>query len=164
MFTTRPVEKSEDQYIAEVVLEAAQKGFKKLCEILLPHISKIEDIQDVEYGGNPLHWAAYNGHLNIVTLLIETFPDLLNTKSKNGSTALVNAEVNGHMETVKFLLLKGANKESLQKREKLKGVCDDLPWYSLFKPDNNANTVSWNGIETDIDQDNPEQLQKQLKM
>lgn len=55
----------------------------------------------------PLHYAAYNGHFEIVKLLVEHGAKV-NAQDESGQTALHVAAQNGHAEIVNYLLSKGA--------------------------------------------------------
>ncbi len=56
----------------------------------------------------PLHFAAKNGHFEIVQLLIEKKANM-NAKEKNGWTPLHCAAEGGHFTTVQLLIEKRAN-------------------------------------------------------
>lgn len=102
----------EQQYVADTFLNAAKDGMLVVCERLLEDVvayKPIAKIVDQQSEGNALHWAAYNGHVKIVRWLLKTFPDLLDLKTRNGSTALHNAITQGHLDIIKFLLLCGAS-------------------------------------------------------
>jgi ankyrin repeat protein len=92
-------------------LKAAQEGNLTVCEsyILNKNIEKITKIIDQKFGANALHWAAYNGHLEIVKLLIKHYPEMVNTLTNSGSTALANAVVKKHEKIITILLLSKAN-------------------------------------------------------
>ena len=60
-------------------------------------------------GETALMWASYNGHLEVVKLLVTLGADV-NAKDKNGNTALMWAIYNGHSEVVAYL--KSLNKDT----------------------------------------------------
>ena len=59
-------------------------------------------------GWTALHYAAYNGHNEVVKTLIQAKCDV-NMKNESGSTALHHATSNGHYEVVIILLESGAD-------------------------------------------------------
>ncbi|KAL5331401.1 hypothetical protein ACEPPN_000931 [Leptodophora sp. 'Broadleaf-Isolate-01'] len=61
------------------------------------------------YGRTPLHWAAMNGHIEVVKQLLEKGANVAVANSSGGWTPLHQATWNGHVEVVKQLLEKGAN-------------------------------------------------------
>jgi len=63
----------------------------------------------------PLRAAAYDGHLDIVSCLIENGADV-NARTNFDSTPLMVACRNGHMNVVTYLLERGANMELQDKR------------------------------------------------
>jgi ankyrin repeat protein len=56
-----------------------------------------------EAGNTPLHWAALNGHLESVKLLIESGADVT-TINRAGHDAVFEAEINDKKEVVDWLL------------------------------------------------------------
>jgi ankyrin repeat protein len=61
-----------------------------------------------KYGRTPLLWAAKNGHVTIVSLLLEKRANI-NFSDGGGGTPLSSAAQNGHKAVVQLLLGKGAN-------------------------------------------------------
>ena len=104
--------KQEINDAGKIFLEAAQNGNLFLIDALLKPLSSeqtIDSIADDEYGGNALHWAVFNGHLAITKRLVQQFPLLLNSITKNGSTPLLNAITTEQTEIFKYLMQQGAN-------------------------------------------------------
>jgi ankyrin repeat protein len=56
----------------------------------------------------PLHIAAQEGNLAMVQLLVEKYDAFLAARDKNDYTCLHSACLNGHLDVVRYLLLKGA--------------------------------------------------------
>lgn len=57
-------------------------------------------------GNTPLHWAAYNGHLKVVELLVSCGADMW-IKNASGHLAMFDAERAERSDVVRFLLLAG---------------------------------------------------------
>ncbi len=57
----------------------------------------------------PLHWAAAQGHANLIPLLLEADSNI-NTQDALGNTALHLAAQNGHEDIVLDLIARGAQK------------------------------------------------------
>ena len=60
-----------------------------------------------DMGETYLHWAAFNGHVNICKSLEAKGADI-HLCTSNGGSALYWAAYNGHLDTVKYLISKGA--------------------------------------------------------
>jgi ankyrin repeat protein len=69
------------------------------------HTTSLEDDRET-----PLHWAATNGSVKCIGLLLQHGADIEATTS-DGSTALHVAAANGQLPAIKYLLEKGAKKE-----------------------------------------------------
>ncbi len=90
----------------EVALHAASdKGNFEIVEFLLKEGAD-PLIPDID-GSLPLHIAANQGHLQIVELLLDKTP--IDTIDRNGLTPLAYAVLGKQVETIKFLLQKGAS-------------------------------------------------------
>ncbi|KHJ99594.1 ankyrin repeat protein [Oesophagostomum dentatum] len=59
-------------------------------------------------GEIPLHWAARNGHANVVALLANEHINV-NALNRSGESALLIASRYGHVDVVQALLERGAN-------------------------------------------------------
>ena len=82
---------------------AALKGLTSLCQEL---ISKGADVN--KPGWAPLHYAATNGHLAVIALLIESNA-YIDAESPNGTTPLMMAAHYGSEAAVTMLLEAGAD-------------------------------------------------------
>ena len=51
----------------------------------------------------PLHWAGYNGHLDIIKYFVENKTFKLNQKDDEGKTPIMYARDNDHQDVVKYL-------------------------------------------------------------
>ena len=82
---------------------AALKGQLELATKL---IAKGADVNKT--GWTPLHYAASNGHVDVIKLLIENHA-YIDAESPNGSTPLMMAGMYGNAQSVKLLLEEGAD-------------------------------------------------------
>jgi ankyrin repeat protein len=82
---------------------AALKNHQELAEKL---IKKGADVNKT--GWTPLHYAASNGHLAIISLLLEQHA-YIDAESPNGTTPLMMAAMYGTTAAVKLLLQEGAD-------------------------------------------------------
>ena len=81
-------------------------------------------IKDINHSGNtPLHWAALNGHLEAVKLLVAAGADP-SIKNNAGKVAAVEAEEAGKDEVVSWLL-STENLESQSKEEDMEEQDDE---------------------------------------
>ena len=64
------------------------------------------DSQD-KFGGTALHWAAYYGHKEIVTLLLENGANVA-LRRKSGGTAMTMARDHAQKEVIELLKQAGA--------------------------------------------------------
>ena len=82
---------------------AAIKGQLDICRQL---IARDADVN--KPGWTPLHYASSGGMTNVVQLLLENYA-YIDAESPNGSTPLMMAAMYGSADTVKVLLLAGAD-------------------------------------------------------
>jgi ankyrin repeat protein len=69
------------------------------------------NVKDDEYGGTPLHWAAWYGHVEIARLLLQNGAEV-NAKERNGWTPLHWAAYRGHFDILHLLVENGADLEA----------------------------------------------------
>lgn len=86
-----------------LLMLASLKGMQALCERL---IAKGADVN--KPGWTPLHYAATNGHVAVMTLLLDHHA-YIDAASPNGSTPLMLASLYGTPAAVKLLLEAGAD-------------------------------------------------------
>lgn len=79
---------------------AARFGYKHIVELLLPYFSRNEKSADID---SAYLWAAFNGHVDIVQLLIN-YGAHINASNDFGDTALHVAAYNNHSKVVDLLL------------------------------------------------------------
>ena len=82
---------------------AALKGHLVLSDKL---VKKGADVNKT--GWTPLHYAASNGHVEVIKLLLENHA-YIDAESPNGSTPLMMASMYGNPQSVKLLLDEGAD-------------------------------------------------------
>ena len=95
--------------ISEPIHDAARSGD---VELVQAELDKGVDInfKDSEYGGTPLHFAAYGGALNVVKFLLANEAEV-DVGNNQGWTALFYASDEGHLHVVEFLIDSNANVE-----------------------------------------------------
>ncbi|WPH03877.1 Hypothetical protein R9X50_00676000 [Acrodontium crateriforme] len=86
--------------------------------------SKLINYQNKE-GSTPLHWAAYNGHLDVVKFLIEAKADMW-LKNAAGHLAMFEAERADKNEVVTYLLEAGGKEVERTGSEKPAGQEDEV--------------------------------------
>jgi hypothetical protein len=64
-----------------------------------------------DWNETPLHWAAYNGHVEIARLLLQNGADV-NARCNNGWTPLLSAASHGHIDILHLLVENGADLEA----------------------------------------------------
>jgi uncharacterized protein len=94
---------SEDRAGENAMMMAALNGDVELVKLL---ISKDAEVN--KKGWAPLHYAATNGHDDVVKVLLDNSA-YVDAGSPNGTTPLMMAARGGHVSTVKLLLDNGAD-------------------------------------------------------
>jgi uncharacterized protein len=85
------------------LMMAALKGLTALCQKIIERGGDVN-----KPGWAPLHYAATNGHLDVMNLLLENHA-YIDASSPNGSTPLMMASLYGSPSAVKLLLEAGAD-------------------------------------------------------
>ncbi|RDL33135.1 uncharacterized protein BP5553_08574 [Venustampulla echinocandica] len=90
----------------------AESGYYQLLQQLHEQGDWLEDFNSLDSLGNmPLHWAARNGHLKAVELLLMVTDDL-DRVNMDQLTPLHFAAIGGHCDIAECLILRGANVDS----------------------------------------------------
>ncbi|KAL4798066.1 hypothetical protein BDV19DRAFT_386724 [Aspergillus venezuelensis] len=92
---------TEPEGLQSPVLFAARAGHEAVIDVLLDMGLHVES---AHYGQTSLSWAAENGRVNLVRLLIEKWRANPDSKDSNGRTPLSLASGNGHTDVVQLLL------------------------------------------------------------
>ncbi|GAB1393381.1 ankyrin repeat domain-containing protein [Rhodocyclaceae bacterium] len=91
----------KNRYGDTALMIAALQGRTEIVRLMVER--KIDLNHD---GWNPLHYAAFEGHADIISILLASGADI-NLKAPNAYTALMLAAKRGHLEAVRTLV--GAN-------------------------------------------------------
>ena len=89
------------------MLEACQNGETKVVQLLLQRFNDEENGLNNKdnYGRTPFMWACYNGHKDVVKLLLDHSEGIdLNARDRWGKTAFMIACQRGRKDVVKLLL------------------------------------------------------------
>ena len=81
---------------------AAREGHIEVVRLLLADGADIH-AQDAYYGRTVLAWAAWAGQMEVVRLLLDNGADI-HTRTNEGTTALVLAVLEGHVEVARILV------------------------------------------------------------
>jgi hypothetical protein len=90
----------------------ARKGLTTSVKRLLSIRNINVNMKDFRFGRTPLHWAAYNGHVEITRLLLQNGADV-NVRSYGGYTPLHWAAYQGNVDILHLLVENGADLEAL---------------------------------------------------
>lgn len=80
---------------------AADKGYKSVAALLLKHGANVN--ATTSSGMSSLHWAARNGHIELVHLFLQQKGIRRNLKDSNDQTPMLGAAENGFLDIVKML-------------------------------------------------------------
>lgn len=107
MDNLREIIRKQNRELCTKLIAAAKEGNEFLAEKWVDQGAKL-DCTDDRFGGTPLHWAAFNGHLNVVELLVSRGAPI-DATNNDGRTPLIMASAKGHRKVVRYLLTKGAH-------------------------------------------------------
>jgi ankyrin repeat protein len=97
---------------------AASEGYVQVAELLIRCGVYLNVDPRTDLNRTPLHWACYNGHLDMVELLLEAGADP-NARDDDYCTCLHIASQRGEAGIVNMLLLEGADLMALNRSNKL---------------------------------------------
>ena len=105
--------------------------------ILEEHMDKTPPGPDLQ-GNTLIHWAAYNGHVDIVHYLMDITVKDKNPRNQDGETPLHWAAKNGHVEVVKVIMDKKGQVQNLH------DMCGDfLSEYFLYYNSEDTTCKTW---------------------
>ncbi|KAJ4891425.1 Ankyrin repeat family protein [Raphanus sativus] len=94
---------------------AAENGQSAVVEEMLKHMDLQTASIAARNGFDPFHVAAKQGHLEVLKILLETFPNLAMTTDLLCTTALHTAATQGHIDVVNLLLETDSNLAKIAK-------------------------------------------------
>ncbi|CAH8347942.1 unnamed protein product [Eruca vesicaria subsp. sativa] len=94
---------------------AAENGHSTVVEEMLEHMDLQTASVAARNGFDPFHVAAKQGHLEVLKILLETFPNLAMTTDLLCTTALHTAATQGHIDVVNLLLETDSNLAKIAK-------------------------------------------------
>ena len=100
------------------LMHVAAQGDQALSLVYLKELNLSTDDRD-EKGGTPLHWASYMGCEMAASVLL-SWPVLVNHQDDDGHSPLHLATIAGNTRIVRNLLLKGAKRSVVDKKDKLR--------------------------------------------
>ncbi|KAL1544177.1 ankyrin repeat-containing protein-like protein [Salvia divinorum] len=83
---------------------AAEYGYLEVVREMISHYSLADAGIKAKNGFDALHIAAKQGDLEVVKVLMESYPELSMTVDSSNTTALHTSATQGHMEIVEYLL------------------------------------------------------------
>jgi hypothetical protein len=92
-----------NRYGDTALMIAALQGYGEIVDMLL-----MRKVEPNHAGWTPMHYAAFNGHPQIIAKLLASGGDA-NLRAPNGWTALMLAARNGNLEAVRILVGAGAD-------------------------------------------------------
>ncbi|MEN8154770.1 MAG: ankyrin repeat domain-containing protein [Acidobacteriota bacterium] len=115
---------------------AAGEGHLELVKFFLEKGMDVS-LKEKSYSLTPLHLAARNGRLDVVKFLLKNGADLY-AREKDNETAFTYAVAGKSLETVKFLVSKGARINDMKSSRKVPPV-----YYAVTSVDSNPETVKY---------------------
>ncbi|XP_026428760.1 26S proteasome non-ATPase regulatory subunit 10-like [Papaver somniferum] len=102
---------------ADIISAATNEELNRLKKLLAKYddgrglATTVKNVKNVN-GAGAIHCAARGGKLNVLKYLIEELGLDVNTKDERGGSPLLQATLGGNMNTVEYLLVKGADPET----------------------------------------------------
>lgn len=75
-------------------------GQTDVVEALLKHGARV-DVEETSQHQTPVHWAAADGDVKLVEILVVSDPSVINKRDKLGRTPLILAAAKGHVDVVR---------------------------------------------------------------
>lgn len=100
-YSTRIKESIDAQIGWTALHNAADKGYKNVAALLLKYGANVN--ATTSSGMSSLHWAARNGHVELVELLLQQKGVRRDSKDSNDQTPMLGAAENGFIDIVKML-------------------------------------------------------------
>ncbi|XP_006813082.1 uncharacterized protein LOC100373654 [Saccoglossus kowalevskii] len=110
--SSRKQKRRSDNNFSEALWQAAvSKDTEKVHKLIAKHANMSVTAENGYDQCTPLHWAASQGDLSIVKLLLESGADINAQTTEHGLMPVHEAAINGHSDVVEYLLLHGASLE-----------------------------------------------------
>ncbi len=96
--------------ICQTINDAAANGDVAAVERMIARAPRLANYVGPD-SNSPLHWAAWNGHAEVVAVLLEDGAEINQQRTLDGWTPLFCATWNGHIDVMEMLLQHGADRE-----------------------------------------------------
>ena len=98
---------AKDSYNGRTALHhAAHRGDEELCCLLVANGATFNTGDST--GDTPLHLAAREGHVDVVSMLLDMRTDMIEARGRSGATPLLCASLTNRLNVVQLLLQRGA--------------------------------------------------------
>ncbi|GAB2263996.1 hypothetical protein Droror1_Dr00026130 [Drosera rotundifolia] len=91
------------------LFRAAEKGCIEVVKELLPFVTRDGIEKRNQSGFDALHVAAWQGHRDVVQVLLDHHPEMSKTVAQSNATPLISAATRGHAGVVKELITKDSS-------------------------------------------------------